>query len=269
MKRIKKAVRKFVEENDLHGRPLTVGKIERIIIGQGFEIVYYDLADLSEKAQILAERLDLRDKYQSRSGFSYCKQDIKAVFVNQTLNEEDKLSVLLHEEAHIYLDHFYRQGLKETTTQHEKEANLFVLLLQKELAKENKWMLRIIAPTVATLLLSSVLIFRACAPDAPKPTEGTLLTTSQTELTIPDTSGSDTAPRTPIESVTESTVEIDPDILTYYWTQSGTVYHIYADCQHLKNAKSVQSGSLDDSGKGRCCKTCYARYLKEKYGNEG
>lgn len=267
MNQIKKAVRKFAKENDLYGRPLTVGTLERVIINQGYEIVYYDLLNLSVKARVLSDQLNLQDKFQNNTGFTYCQPDIKAVFVKQTLNEKDKLSALIHEEAHIYLDHFYRHGLDETTIQHEKEANAFELALYKEIQNDKKWMVRIIAPTVAALSLAAILIFRAYSPDVPKPTGDTLFTTSQTDMLAPDTSKSDstndTAPVTIYES--DSGTMADHDTRTYYWTQSGTVYHIYADCGHLKNSIDVQSGSKDQSNKERCCKTCYSRYLRESH----
>lgn len=253
MNQIKKAVRKFAKENDLYGRPLTVGTLERVIINQGYEIVYYDLLNLSVKARVLSDQLNLQDKFQNNTGFTYCQPDIKAVFVKQTLNEKDKLSALIHEEAHIYLDHFYRHGLDETTIQHEKEANAFELALYKEIQNDKKWMVRIIAPTVAALSLAAILIFRAYLPDAPKPTGDTLFTTSQTDVLAPGTSKAD------------SGTIADSDTRTYYWTQSGTVYHIYADCGHLKNSIDVQSGSKDQSNKERCCKTCYSRYLRESH----
>ncbi len=267
MNRIKKAERKFAKENDLYGEPLTVGTLERIITRQGYEIVYYDLLNLSVKARVLSDQLNLQDKFQNNTGFTYCQQDIKAVFVKQSLNEKDKLSVLIHEEAHIYLDHFYRHGLEETTTQHEKEANAFEFALYKEVQNDKKWTLYIIATTSAALLLSAMLIFRACSSDVSKPMGDTLFTTSQTDVIAPDTSKSDSTNDTDPVTIydSDSSTIAEPDIRTYYWTQSGTVYHIYADCGHLKNSIDVQSGSKDHSSKERCCKTCYSRYLKESH----
>ena len=207
--------------------------------------------NLSVKARVLSDQLNLQDKFQNNTGFTYCQPDIKAVFVKQTLNEKDKLSALIHEEAHIYLDHFYRHGLDETTIQHEKEANAFELALYKEIQNDKKWMVRIIAPTVAALSLAAILVFRAYLPDAPKPTGDTLFTTSQKDVLAPGTSKAD------------SGTIADSDTRTYYWTQSGTVYHIYADCGHLKNSIDVQSGSKDLLNTDRCCKTCYSRFLRE------
>lgn len=274
MQELKKAVRKFLAEYNLYDEPLTSKKLEEIISSQSFEIIYYDVLHMSEKAQYLADRLDLHNKCQTSNGFTYCNRDIKLVYVKQNLNEKDKRSVLLHEEGHIYLDHFYRQGLEETTTQHETAARTFAVLVQQELQRnKTKWLLRIITPAAGAFILSAILIFRACSPNVSKPVRDALPAT-QTELLIPSTSDaaatheseptSDPAP----DTVYKSASETDPDTRTYYWTGSGTVYHMYADCQHLKNSVNVQSGTKDQSKKERCCKTCYSRYLSETYTSE-
>ncbi len=48
---------------------------------------------------------------------------------------------------------------------------------------------------------------------------------------------------------------------TVYWTESGSgsVYHKYRDCYHLKNAKSIKSGTVltaRTNGKERVCSEC-------------
>lgn len=41
-----------------------------------------------------------------------------------------------------------------------------------------------------------------------------------------------------------------------YWTDSGDVYHVDRDCQHIRNRTNVHSGTVAESGKDRVCKTC-------------
>lgn len=48
-----------------------------------------------------------------------------------------------------------------------------------------------------------------------------------------------------------------------YWTESGEVYHLYKDCQHIRDSIEVFSGTPDSSGKERCCKTCLSRAEEE------
>mgnify|MGYP005780276401 CR=1 FL=1 len=54
-----------------------------------------------------------------------------------------------------------------------------------------------------------------------------------------------------------------------YWTKSGEVYHLYSDCQHIKNSSIVFSGPVSESGKERVCRTCYSRYIMEEYNTDG
>lgn len=45
----------------------------------------------------------------------------------------------------------------------------------------------------------------------------------------------------------------------YYWTESGSVYHKWSDCGHLKNASEIKSGNKQDAmlaGKDKLCSTC-------------
>lgn len=45
----------------------------------------------------------------------------------------------------------------------------------------------------------------------------------------------------------------------YYWTESGTKYHKWSDCGHLKNSANIISGTLDEAheaGKEDLCSSC-------------
>lgn len=286
MQELKKSVRKFLTEYKLYDEPLSIEKIEEIIKKQGFEIVCFDTLNMSEKVKYLADRLNLHDACQSRDGFTYCQENIKLVFIKQTLSEKDKQSALLHEEIHIYLDHPYRHGLRETPIGHENEIHDFIHLMNKEIKrKQTKERMRVIIPLAIACSLIIILVFRTRPSDVPKHLIGsTIFTTAQAELPPPDTSEpdttrepdttseqdsvSETTPVTAYVPVYDSKLAAEPSTYTYYWTNSGTVYHMYADCQHLKNSVSVQSGSKSLSGKERCCKTCYSRYLSETYTSE-
>ena len=51
-----------------------------------------------------------------------------------------------------------------------------------------------------------------------------------------------------------------------YWTKSGTVYHLFEDCGHLKNSPDLMDGTsvaAVENGKTRLCKTCYSRAVAE------
>ncbi len=47
-----------------------------------------------------------------------------------------------------------------------------------------------------------------------------------------------------------------------YWTKSGSVWHSYADCGHIKNSNNIISGSVEEAigqGKKYLCKNCEKR----------
>ncbi|MBQ9152104.1 MAG: hypothetical protein IJX72_07620 [Clostridia bacterium] len=46
---------------------------------------------------------------------------------------------------------------------------------------------------------------------------------------------------------------------TVYWTESGSVYHQYRDCYHLRDSKSIKSGTVLTArmaGKEKVCSEC-------------
>lgn len=53
-----------------------------------------------------------------------------------------------------------------------------------------------------------------------------------------------------------------------YWAREGNKYHIFSDCQHIKNREGVSSGTVKEvwekKGISELCKTCEARVAKEQ-----
>ena len=47
-----------------------------------------------------------------------------------------------------------------------------------------------------------------------------------------------------------------------YWTKSGSVWHSYIDCGHIKNSKNIILGTAEEAlneGKSHLCKNCEKR----------
>ena len=47
-----------------------------------------------------------------------------------------------------------------------------------------------------------------------------------------------------------------------YWTKSGSVWHTYLDCGHIKNSTNIISGNVEEAvnqGKKSICKNCEKR----------
>ena len=67
----------------------------------------------------------------------------------------------------------------------------------------------------------------------------------------------------PDESNIETESETETKLMeTVYWTKGGEVWHLFKDCGHLKNSKSILSGSVEDAienGKEKVCSACSKR----------
>ena len=47
-----------------------------------------------------------------------------------------------------------------------------------------------------------------------------------------------------------------------YWSESGSVWHTYRDCHHIKNSKNILSGTVKEAledGKSHVCSSCAKR----------
>ncbi len=60
-----------------------------------------------------------------------------------------------------------------------------------------------------------------------------------------------------------------------FWSIAGNKYHIYKDCQHIKNSEQIFDGTIKDAWEsrkidnGELCKTCKVRAEKQKENNGG
>jgi len=70
-----------------------------------------------------------------------------------------------------------------------------------------------------------------------------------------------------INQQTEDLKELNIDD-NVYWTGSGNKYHIYPDCQHVRNSGTKSSGTIKESwekkGISELCKTCKKKAEKKK-----
>ncbi len=59
--------------------------------------------------------------------------------------------------------------------------------------------------------------------------------------------------------VTEPAPTTETEAATVYWTKSGEVWHVSANCSSLSRSKNIHSGDIpaaEASGKTRACKRC-------------
>ncbi len=300
MKSDKKA-RSFVKEYNLTA-PIKVSEIERIIKLQGFRIVRYGDSGTQEALRLI-NRLKLDEYVHLVNCFTYFDEKYKIVFIRSGLSEKDESLLLLHEEAHIYLDHFHTDDSRITETVKEQEAHRFAEYVQKYV-KISSRMKNIFIPISVNVLICGIFL-AACIlilhsgtgrteiiaggvsdADTANTSEQVLSEAMPvSDMSRPDgqdadESGSDESntasrPEGPYSSAasysgdtsaSEAPETVDADVC--YWTQNGEVYHLYSDCQHIRNSSSVSSGTASESGKERVCRTCYGRWIIEEYGDD-
>lgn len=71
-----------------------------------------------------------------------------------------------------------------------------------------------------------------------------------------------------INAQTSTVKELNFDNDNVYWSRAGNRYHLYEDCQHIKNREGVTNGTVkqswDDKGISELCKTCESRAIRER-----
>ena len=262
MRRISIAVNRFWNDYELYNSPLTVSAMEGILKSQGFDVVEVSPNNPDDIRQLIGV-LGLTESCNTKSGFTYCCKDTKIVFIKANLSDSDKLFVLLHEEGHILLEHFFHKGnIEHTDVKHENEANAFAFAAMRKV-KRQRFNLRfraaakdIFAIVVFIAVFALVgLVYNATYPASQEAQE----ITKALETTVKITVSADTEENK--KPVTSENLSIEEAEICY-WTDSGTVYHLYADCGHIKNSLEVFEGTPTGSGKSRCCSDCMVRRLR-------
>lgn len=91
-------------------------------------------------------------------------------------------------------------------------------------------------------------------PEIPTETQGEPLEQPQAEDEQPLCCEPETEKSAAAEINNQNAVESTTTL--YYWTSSGTVYHIDGNCTYLKNSKSVLATPPDQCPKERLCSRC-------------
>lgn len=132
-------------------------RLREIIESQGYMIIdFCDMGNDSDVDRVVHE-LDLCEQVRFSKAFTYVNESLRLVFVNDGLSEEEKLTVLLHEEGHIFCGHSERKALMGEDVLQEKEANEFAYfvanrsLLEKVLDDKRKIVCAVLSLSVIAL----------------------------------------------------------------------------------------------------------------------
>ncbi len=150
------------------------------------------------------------------------------IFINDKLSADKQLFALAHEIGHIYLGH----NSAVPKAQQEEEANRFANYLLSDNANNLSSKIALALFLFFAFTLSLILIispFRSQERSA----EPSIAVSADAEQYVDNTT-------------------------TYYWTDSGYVFHYYRNCQALIHCDNVLSGNLSEAQqeKERLCKFC-------------
>ena len=118
-------------KNGINKLPLHYNDIEKMIFYEGYNVIAYGAT--KPEAMELLKRLDLESTAKNSNCFVYQKDDIKYLFYNNKLSEQQKTHLFAHELGHIVLGHVEDRGkLTEqdyglAKDSQEQEANEFAV----------------------------------------------------------------------------------------------------------------------------------------------
>lgn len=150
------------------------------------------------------------------------------IFINDSISADKQLFALAHEIGHIYLCHDNRTP----KAQQEEEANRFANYLLSDNTNSISSRIPLALFLFFALTLSLIMIISQFKPQ--------------------DLLSKTSAP------VSADTNQYLDESATYYWTDSGYVYHYYRNCHTLMHCDNVFSGDLSEAEKEkeRLCKFC-------------
>lgn len=99
---------------------------------QGYTVIGFNGIDDNENVCILKELLGLAPYMDQSRGFTYRDDKYRLVFLNESLNEEEKQIVLAHEQGHIWNGHMTKDHIFGNDVIQEHEANEFAHYLMKD-----------------------------------------------------------------------------------------------------------------------------------------
>ena len=127
---------------------------------------------------------------------------------------------------------------------------------------------------MAALAFLPLVILIFTNKDLDKKTKGIVGSIGVVALLIAGITGADFNPPSiekyteEINAQTETVKELNFDNDNVYWTEHGNKYHIFEDCQHIRNRDIINNGTVreswDDKGISELCKTCENNARKKK-----
>ena len=118
-------VRKFMKKYHLKHKDITPEVLQEVSKAMGYEVIYFN--PCHQRHRDFLEAIGMAEYAAVVPSFLCRKNDHKIIFVSSDTSRDDQCYLLLHEMAHLYLDHFYHSGI--SNTEKERQANHFTDLV--------------------------------------------------------------------------------------------------------------------------------------------
>lgn len=215
MKLNTKSIRRFVHK-ELKWN-VDFYSIEEYLQRQGYIVIFYN----TESGDNILKNCGLSEYAKPIHAFTYKDDRIKIVFIDMKLSTANKLYSLLHETAHIYLNHIDRDPAISDKRLQEMEADTFAHQAL-EYAKSYDVLKSGIKLSIPAIILSVICLF------------GTFQLKPIAKTTIVPTEDMSEARTGYKTEVTETTYVLDSKTACVYITPFGTKFH-RPNCRYVKN----------------------------------
>lgn len=126
---IKKLVKTFVKKHKLTS--IDYSTLSNTATDMGYTVIEFNGIFNEGDVATVIQNLDLNKNTLKARGFTYVSAEYRLIFINEDLNNEEKLLVLSHELGHIVCEHFSTTPIIGNDVKDEHEANEFSHYLLK------------------------------------------------------------------------------------------------------------------------------------------
>ena len=127
---IKKLTKTFIKKYKLTS--IDYATLKNTATDMGYTVIEFNSIFNENDVATVIQNLDLSENALKARGFTYVSAEYRLIFVNEDLNDEEKLLVLSHELGHIVCEHFSTSPIIGNDVKDEHDTNEFSHYLLKK-----------------------------------------------------------------------------------------------------------------------------------------
>lgn len=120
---IKKLAKTFIKKYKLTS--IDYSALKNVASKIGYTVIEFNSIFNEKDVETVIQNLELSENALKSRGFTYVSTEYRLIFVNEDLNDEEKLLILSHELGHIACGHFSTAPIIGNDVKDEHEANEF------------------------------------------------------------------------------------------------------------------------------------------------